>query len=158
MKNKQLTKNFSLHELMYATLNEKGRQMNDKAISLMSDSDKEELFTNFQKIANKLQKIRDKYNLPISINSGYRCRDWELFRGRSGRSQHVLGKAVDFHVVCKDNEKYNEIMKNIMKDCEHWMGGLAECTSQGNYIFIHIDIRIPNAQHIKRGFGARWTY
>ena len=47
------------------------------------------------RLLQKLQKLREKYNKPIQINSGYRCpaNNWSC--GGSKFSYHMRGMAVD---------------------------------------------------------------
>ena len=45
-----------------------------------------------------LEKIREKYNSPITINSGCRCLKHNIAIGGSENSQHITGKAADFVV------------------------------------------------------------
>jgi uncharacterized protein YcbK (DUF882 family) len=50
------------------------------------------------KLVNSLQKIRDKYNKPVIINSGYRCAKHNSAVGGARNSQHTKGKAADIVV------------------------------------------------------------
>lgn len=47
---------------------------------------------------NVLQPIRDHYNLPLVISSGFRCEELNRMIGGSGTSQHCKGEAADFTV------------------------------------------------------------
>lgn len=47
------------------------------------------------KFLQKLDKAREQANLPFEVSSGYRSKQWEKFRGRSGNSAHTLGIAAD---------------------------------------------------------------
>lgn len=51
-----------------------------------------------KKLVNSLQKIRDKYNKPVIINSGYRCTAHNKAVGGVSNSQHTKGKAADIVV------------------------------------------------------------
>lgn len=155
IENKQLTKNFTLFEFINSKMPSKAIIMNYATLDKMQESEKNIIFENIKAVALTLQKIRDKYNLPIIITSGYRCEDWEKYRGRSGDSQHTRGLAVDFYVM---SENRNLIMNDIMKDYKNFMGGLATKKNGDDFIFIHIDLRTPSTEHIHRGYGARWTY
>ena len=155
IENKQLTKNFTLFEFINSKMPSKAIIMNYATLDKMQESERNIIFENITAVALTLQKIRDKYNLPIVITSGYRCEEWEKYRERSGNSQHTRGLAVDFYVM---SENRNLIMNDIMKDYKNFMGGLATKKNGDDFVFIHIDLRTPSAEHIHRGYGARWTY
>lgn len=50
-----------------------------------------------------LQPIRDNFDSPIIITSGYRCPQLNKKVGGSNNSQHLYGEAADFHVKGVDN-------------------------------------------------------
>ena len=52
---------------------------------------------------NVLQPIRDYYNLPVTVNSGFRCKKLNRRIGGSTRSQHVKGQAADIEIKGVDN-------------------------------------------------------
>lgn len=45
-----------------------------------------------------LQKISDTFKYPITISSGYRCKELNRLVGSSDTSQHVLGEAADISI------------------------------------------------------------
>jgi len=45
-----------------------------------------------------LEDLREKFDSPITITSGNRCKEHNKKVGGSKNSQHALGKAVDFKV------------------------------------------------------------
>lgn len=57
-------------------------------------------------------KLRKKYNKPVYITSGLRCKKWNrLQAGSSSTSKHMSGKAVDFYIpnLTNSNSKRNKI-------------------------------------------------
>lgn len=62
-----------------------------------------------------LEPVREHYGIPFTPSSGFRCLDlnWEI--GSSDKSQHILGKAVDFEVPGKDNK---EVALWVMDNCD----------------------------------------
>jgi uncharacterized protein YcbK (DUF882 family) len=139
MKNYNLTKNFTLYEMAFI-LTKQGNEWNKEALT-------DEVIKNLTAVANELERLRVHLgNKPIKITSGFRCHKWEIFRKRSGKSQHMYGLAVD--LVCDDLDKAYKLYHD-----QKWMGGLAK----GNG-FIHLDLRKPEKEHVKRGYGARWVY
>ncbi len=45
-----------------------------------------------------LQKIRDHFGKPVTINSAYRTQVWNTKQGGAPKSQHLLGKAADITI------------------------------------------------------------
>ena len=140
-----MTTNFTWNEFIYGVaLPAKARQMNDLALA-GSPALEVKIKYNAKRILTELQKIRDKYGVPITINSGFRCEAWELHQGRSGNSRHVQGDAVDFK--CKQ-----DVLQQIWKDIQDYNGGLAAKWRKRNgvqeIVFIHIDL----------GQRRRWKY
>ena len=104
-----------------------------------------EVFHNIQKVANQLQILRDATGKSITVNSGYRCPDYNdnVVKGAKN-SQHKLGKAADIVVKGVEPSITFDLIDLFINDCEMLQGGL------GNYnSFTHYDIR-----KIK----ARWDY
>lgn len=52
-----------------------------------------------EKLLHMLNEAREIYGKPIVINSAYRDREYEITRGRSGKSSHCTGHAVDIRCV-----------------------------------------------------------
>ena len=86
-----------------------------------------------------LQKIRDHFNAPITITSGYRCIRHNSNIGSGTGSQHVKGGAAD--IVVSGHKP-----KEVAQYCES-IGikgiGLYETNSDGH--FVHIDVRTVKA-------------
>lgn len=59
-----------------------------------------------------LQPLRDKFNVPIYINSGYRCLKLNAAVGGVPSSQHVIGQAADIIV---EDKKPIEVAKMIIE-------------------------------------------
>ena len=88
-----------------------------------------------EKLVEGLQKIRDKFNLPVTIVSGYRCKSHNKRVGGVSKSQHLLGRAADIVV-------YSVSPFVVANQCGHFKG-------LGRYrTFTHCDVRTGNK--------ARW--
>jgi len=81
-------------------------------------------------IVQRLQVIRDIINVPIHVNSGYRCKKHNLEVGGAKESQHVLGNAIDWYTLDFPLDKIADMLVN-------WSGGFH---FYAEYKFIHIDI------------------
>lgn len=159
LKNIQLTPNFSLYEMIEGKLPPEGVAMNWENIALVD-------LSRIQEAAEHAQLIRDLINqnfksdtgkseIGLQINSGWRCREWELYRNRSGESQHTIAAYDAVPVNCSLKQAAEIIAWLHYKHYRHYNGGLAmkkpkikagEIVSAG---FIHFDFR---------GVKARWTY
>lgn len=141
----QLTKNFTLEELIKSsTANRLG----------IDNTPSKEIVSNLTELSILLQKIRDIYNKPIIITSGYRCEKLNKAVGGSKTSQHRLGQAADIRSVSdtkKDNQELFNIILGMMiqKDIE-----VGQLIDEYNYNWIHIStphLKVNNQiLHIKK--------
>jgi zinc D-Ala-D-Ala carboxypeptidase len=91
----KLSENFSLNELT------KSQTATRKGINnTPSDNEKENLKSLSIHI---LQKIRDHYERPVRVTSGYRSPELCEAIGSSAKSQHAKGEAADFEITGVDN-------------------------------------------------------
>jgi len=122
----QVTKNFKLSELEF------------------SDPVPPELVANAVELLQNLQVIRDHFQKPIIIISGYRSPARNEAVGGAKRSQHMEAKAADIKIAGVPTEEiYNRIDK-LMAQGKIKTGGLGLYVSSG---FVHYDTR---------GVKARW--
>jgi hypothetical protein len=85
-----------------------------------------------EKLVEWLQKLRDHYNAPVNINSGYRCKTHNAAVGGDPGSHHMKGMAADIWipgVEPADIARYAETIgiKRI---------GLYEGDQEGNFVHI----------------------
>ena len=166
MKNRKLTDNFSLYEFIESSLPKQAVDLNWQHIDQFSVN----LHT-WESLAVELQKIRNIINLEyrqgnggreiaLKLTSAFRCKEWELIRGRTGSSQHCVGVAADIQPLNCSNSLAVEIMQWLYSrhHSRHngWNGGFAikqPTYTQGGIIekigFLHYDLR---------GYPARWEY
>lgn len=122
----QVTKNFKLSELEF------------------SDQVPPELISNAVELLQNLQVIRDHFQKPIIIISGYRSPTRNEAVGGAKKSQHMEAKAADIKINgIPTQELYSRIDK-LMSQGKIKVGGLGFYPDQG---FVHYDIR---------GIKARW--
>ena len=85
-----------------------------------------------------LYDVREHFGAPVTVNSGFRCKDHNRAVGGSSSSQHLLGKAAD--IVVKGYEPH-EVQTYILHKYDDKYG-------LGQYdTFTHID---------SRPYRARW--
>ena len=122
----QVTKNFKLSELEF------------------SDVIPPELIANAVELLKNLQVIRDHFQRPIVIISGYRSPERNAAVGGADKSQHLEAKAADIKIAGVPTEEiYNRIDKLISQG-KIKQGGLGKYIKSG---FVHYDVR---------GTKARW--
>ena len=93
----KLTENFSLGELLKSqTAERKGIDNKPSDPSII---------VNLQVLCEKvLQPVRDEFNSPVVINSGYRSPKLNKAVGSSSKSQHTKGQAADIEVPTFSNK------------------------------------------------------
>lgn len=62
-----------------------------------------------------LEPIRQKYGMPIRVNSGYRCPALNKLVGGAATSQHVTGEAADIDVGA-DNLRLWRVITGLIKE------------------------------------------
>jgi uncharacterized protein YcbK (DUF882 family) len=88
-----------------------------------------------EKIVVILQLLRDYYNKPITVTSGYRTKAHNDSVGGSSNSQHLYGKAADFLIGGVNVATINNYIKNTWQ----LLGVHGLETSVNTHV--HIDIR-----------------
>lgn len=93
----RLSDNFTLAELTKSQTAER--------CGIENTPDKEHI-ENLQKLCdNILQPVRDYFQKPVTISSGYRSPELSQKIGSSSRSQHCKGEAADFEVPGVSNKE-----------------------------------------------------
>tara|TARA_Y100001972_G_scaffold52230_1_gene63937 strand:- start:568 stop:1032 length:465 start_codon:yes stop_codon:yes gene_type:complete len=103
----QLSKNFSLNELT--------KSQTATRLGIENKPSSQETLHLKNLCENILQKVRDRFNEPVIINSGYRSIKLCQAIGSSSKSQHAKGQAADIEVVNLDNKKVAEWIKNNLE-------------------------------------------
>ena len=95
----QLTKNFSLAELIHS----------NTAISRgIDNTPTQEIIERLKYVAeNVLQPLRDHFNIPILVNSGYRSQELNKAVGGSPTSYHAFGYACDIEFNTYDKSIFD---------------------------------------------------
>lgn len=159
-KDLQLTKNFTLRELVEG-------MMPAQAIAWNWEDIEQKHVDELKLIAEVLQKIRNEVNenfkrkdgkeIRLKLSCGFRCLRWEKSRGRSGGGMHDDGKAVDFFPDnCEDDAQYVVIFNWIKQKYSKWNGGLAA----KSYVMNLKTKRLVTKGfiHIDNGNKRRWKY
>ena len=131
----KLSENFSLNELT------KSQTATRKGIDNKPTSEQIE---NLKSLSiHILQKIRDHYERPVRVTSGYRSPELCVAIGSSKNSQHAKGEAADFEITGVDNFdlaiwisknlEFDQLISEFYKD-QHPDSGWVHCSfkSEGN--------------------------
>lgn len=78
-----------------------------------------------------LEKIRNQFNAPVVINSGYRTPSWNSKVNGASNSYHCKGMAADIVVKGHDSREVAKYANSIMEQ-----GGVIRYTN-----FTHVDVR-----------------
>ncbi|EGF1229278.1 DUF882 domain-containing protein [Campylobacter jejuni] len=99
-------------------------------------------------LVDVLCELREHYNAPIIINSGYRCKEHNAEVGGAAKSQHTIGSAADFVVK---GVKTEDVHQYVLEKYGDKPFGIAIKNNFENPFggFVHLDTR---------GKKARWTY
>lgn len=129
-----LSKNFTLEELIYS---DTANQYN------IDNTPTQEIIDNLTRLANDvLQPIRDKYNKPIIISSGYRCEELNAKVGGVSNSAHKYGLAADLDVGgVKENKELFLLIKEMIDNKEIEVDQLI---NENHYKWCHIGLSKNN--------------
>lgn len=126
-------------------LSEVTKSRTAKRLGISNEPTKEHL-VNLQILAEKIfQPIRDYYNSPIYISSGYRSESLNKAIGGSKSSQHCKGQAIDIdrdgHSLPNNGQIFEYIKNNLEFDQLIWEFG-----SNTNPDWVHVSYNTNGSQ------------
>lgn len=89
-----------------------------------------------------LDKVREDAGVPFILNCAYRSEEWDKSKGRSGKSAHTKGKAVD--IKCNTSANAYKIVNAALKN------GIKRIGIGRTFIHIDNDDTLPQ--------GVIWNY
>ena len=98
-----------------------------------------EVLANIKIVAINLQILRDYIEVPITVNSAYRCKEHNTRIGGAANSQHILGKASDIVVKGFTPDEVFDIVQNLRRN-PMVKGVIFQGLGRYN-TFLHVDIR-----------------
>lgn len=119
-----ITEHFKLEEFIKSSTADKHN---------IDNTPSKEIIDNIVELAELLEKIRKRWNSPIIITSGYRCKKLNKLVGGSPTSQHLKGQAAD--IICKDNKELFILIMQMVYNGEITIGQLID---ERNYKWLHI--------------------
>jgi uncharacterized protein YcbK (DUF882 family) len=100
-----------------------------------------EVLNNVQKVANQLQALRNIVGKSITVNSGYRCPEYNTKARGVKTSQHILGKASDITIKDMTPDDVAHLIEQMIDNGDMLQGGLGRYNT-----FTHYDIRKTKAR------------
>lgn len=99
---------------------------------------------NIRALAYILQKVRDRYDKPIIIDSGFRCEELNKLVGGAKNSDHKYGAAVDIHSLSDTMEDNKELFDVIIEMVNEGVVEFRQIIDEYNYNWVHIAINHKN--------------
>jgi|TARA_R110002020_G_scaffold24063_1_gene79448 zinc D-Ala-D-Ala carboxypeptidase len=99
-----LSKNFTLTELI--------KSQTAVRLGIDNNPSSQQIFHLQNLCENVLQKIRDRFEKPVIVSSGFRSIELCQAIGSSSKSQHAKGQAADIEVLSVDNKVLADWIKN----------------------------------------------
>lgn len=127
----KISKNFSYEEFVNSST-AKRYEIDNKPDKIASD--------NIRALAYILQKIRDRYEKPIIIDSGYRCEELNNILKGAKNSDHLYGAAVDIRSLENSRVTNKEMFDLIIDMVNEGVIELRQIIDEYNYSWVHISI------------------
>lgn len=111
-----------------------------------------ELWNNICSTAGKVQRIRDKYNAPVTVNCGYRSPAVNSAVGGVPTSAHLAGLAADIRAADgteDSNRRLYNVVKDMMQDLDVdqlIMYNVTPGNTKSTIRFMHVGFREPGAR------------
>ena len=136
----QLTEHFNLNEFTYSTT---------AAAAKINNNVGTFEYNNLKKLCEDiLEPIRQKWDIPIRITSGYRCPELNRRLKGSATSQHTKGEAADFESQDDCNGKLFHIIEAMIHNGEITVGQLIwEKGDEHNPDWIHISLPMAHKKN-----------
>lgn len=125
----KLTKNFTLEELIKSPTADRLK---------IDNTPTDKIISNLTELSELLQKVRDKYNKPIIVTSGYRCERLNKAVGGAKGSQHRLGQAADIRSVSDTQEDNQELFNLILGMMIQKDISVGQLIDEYDYNWIHV--------------------
>ncbi len=100
----------------------------------------DDVLINIEDLADELDIIREFFNAPITVNSGYRSPDYNKSIGAK-QSQHLLGTAADIVVKGFSADEVANAIEGLNRIGAIKIGGLGRYDN-----FTHVDTREKDAR------------
>lgn len=102
---------------------------------------------NVLELAKQLQVIRDEWQAPIIISSGYRCEKLNKAVGGASNSDHKYAAAADIHTKEDSPAKNKELFVMIISLVKLNKLSLRQIIDEHNYTWLHISVNHEFNKH-----------
>ena len=120
--------------MSYFTIKE--LEHSNKAVKLGIDNTiPNDLLKNANVLISTLNVIREAYGKPITISSGYRCKDLNKAVNGEKTSAHLMAHAAD--ITCDNNKKLYQLIIDLRKSGKIKYD---QNMNEKNYTWIHISV------------------
>jgi hypothetical protein len=110
--NQKLSPHFTLLEFTYG-----GTQMPQESKRFFTEAILNDKLDELKYLAEQMENVRELLGgKPIKVHCALRPYEWEIYRKRNGKSQHITGNAVDFS--CPSYGSVLEIARFLSKNKE----------------------------------------
>jgi hypothetical protein len=106
----QLSKNLSLREVT--------KSITAERLGVKNTPDKEDIANLIDIATHVFQPLRDHFDVPIAVSSGFRCKELNKAVGGSKTSEHMVGRALDLDADIYGGVTNKEIFEFIKKNLE----------------------------------------
>ena len=106
----QLSKNLSLREVT--------KSITAERLGINNAPDKEDIANLIEIATNVFQPLRDHFDVPIAVSSGFRCKELNKAVGGSKTSEHMVGRALDLDADTHGGVTNKEVFEFIRKNLE----------------------------------------
>ena len=128
----------------YFTINELTKSSTAQRLGI-NNTPAQKVKDNLNNLIDKiLDPLREAYQHPIIVSSGYRCKDLNKAVGGAASSQHSLGMAADIHTV-SNNKESNKQLFELIKSLKLPFDQLI---NEYNYTWIHVSYSPRNRRQI----------
>jgi len=142
----QLTRNISFEEM---TLTGHRKYLEKNRV------EGERLIGKLKATAQMLQRVRNNWDKPLIIHSGFRCKALNRTIGGSKLSQHCLSEAADFHII---GVEHKAVFEWIWKESGLKFGQLIlEGFVADKPSWIHLSLGSPFRSASKSGQVMTWS-
>ena len=113
----------------------------------ISNTPSSEHLENFKKLAeNIFEPIRNHFNVPIHISSGYRSKALNTSIGGSLTSQHCSGEAIDIDMDGSSNGVTNKMVFDFIKSTLNFDQMIWEFGNSNNPDWVHVSYESTGKQ------------
>lgn len=106
----QLSKNLSLREVT--------KSITAERLGINNVPDKEDIANLIDIATHVFQPLRDHFDVPIAVSSGFRCKELNKAVGGSKTSEHMVGRALDLDADTHGGVTNKEVFEFIKKNLE----------------------------------------